>query len=65
MKIKSEKIEFTVTAEISCTEQDTFESQREFQKNDVAAIKKYIEKKIREMEGEQKYAAKIKKITIK
>lgn len=64
MKIKNEKLQFTINVEIACTENESFKSQKEFQNEDAAAMKKYLAEKIKKALADSwQYAAKVERVT--
>lgn len=66
MKIKNEKLQFTINVEIACTEPESFKSQKNFQSEDAAAMKKYLSERIKEALADNwQYAAKVERVTIK
>ena len=66
MKIKKEKLQFTINVEIECTEPESFDSQNQFKEQDANAMKKYISEKIKNtLIGNWQYAAKVENVTIK
>ena len=46
MEIKNEKIQFTVTVEVSCTESNEFENQTDFRNSEIEVMKRHLSNKI-------------------
>lgn len=66
MKIENEKLQFTISIEIACTEPESFSSQEEFKKEDAAAMKKYLQQKIKTALADSwQYAAKVERVIFK
>ena len=65
MEIKNEKIQFTVSVEISCTDSESFENQSEFQNTDLSEMRNYISKKIQNVLVESfKFSAKVDNVIV-
>lgn len=65
MKIQNEKLQITLEVEIACTEPENFINQKDFQKEDLSAMKKYLAEKLeRILVGSWQYAAKVVRVKV-